>query len=231
MAQGRPTQPPPIAPFSWSRTITIFVFLLTFMIILDPNLSRGLGMMTAAALNPLFGFGGMFPVLTIFCAAVLTTGVSTIVRHYFSDWVKMAKMQKQNSALQKATMEAMRRRNLDKVQRLRQQGAQIRADNMSVQFAPMKSMVFTFLLFILVFAWLSSFIDSTVKVKGLTLFAVPWQYQTDLSASYVFAAWLLLYMLFNIFLSQLFSRILKFFSFRKKLAEMKRGSSVIKVSS
>ena len=218
-----------MAPFSWSRTVTIFVFLLTIMVILDPNLSKGLGLLTASVLDPLFGFGGRYPVLTLFCAAILTTGISTAVRHYFSDWVRMAKTQKQTSALSKATMEAIRRGNMNKVQKLRGQSAQLRTDNMSVQFAPMKSMVFTFLLFILVFAWLGNFMGSTVKAKGLMLFAVPWQYQTDFSASYLFAAWLLLYMLFNIFLSQLFGRVLKFFTFRKKLAAMKKTVAGIKV--
>jgi len=190
------------------------------MVLIDPNLSRGLGLATAAVLDPLFGFNGNLPVLTIFFAAMLTTGVSTLLRHFFSDWIKMAKFQKQNSALQKATMEALRRGNTSKVQKLREQGMKFRSENLGAQFSPLKSMVFTFLLFILVFSWLNNFIGGQVTIQGTFFYAVPWQYQTSMLASYVFASWLLLYMLFNIFLSQFFTRILKFFSFRKKLANI-----------
>jgi len=221
--QARPP-PPPIRPFSWSRTVTIFMVLLTLMVLIDPNLSRGLGLATAAALNPLFGFGGRYPVVTIFFAAMLTTGISTLLRHFFSDWIKLARFQKQQSAISKASMEALRRGNMNKVQKLRETGTKLRADNMSVQFQPLKTMAFTFLLFILVFSWLNEFMSGQVSSEGTMLYAVPWQFQTSLFASYLFASWLLLYMLFNIFLSQFFTRILKFFSFRRKLAGLTQGS-------
>jgi len=225
MAQGAPPQRPPVPALSLSAKVSIFLLLLTFMVMIDPALSNALGSGAAAVLNPVFGFGGRYPIVTIFFAATLTTGVSTVVRHIFTDWVKMAKTQKQSSALSKETMEALRRGNMAKVEKLREQTAKVRADNLGVTGSMMKYMAFTFLMFILVFFWLNSFVTNTVSSQGTMLFAVPWSFQTSLTASYVFASWLLVYMLFNIFLGQLFSRILKFFSFRKKLAATGAGAT------
>ena len=175
-------------------------------------------MATAAVLDPAFGFNGQIPIVTIFLAAILTTGISTLIRHYFSDWVKLARVQKENSAIQKAIMEAYRRRNMHKIQKLNEKRREMSAKNIGVQFAPMKSMAFTFIMFILVYSWLNSFVNDTLVTTGTTMYAVPWQAQTSFQAFYLFPSWILVYMLFNIFLGQLFTRILKFFSFRKKLA-------------
>ena len=203
-----------------SSKVAIFLMLLTFMVMIDPTLSNALGMGASAILDPLFGFGGRYPIITLFFAATLTTGVSTIIRHFFTDWVKMAKTQKQSSAISRATMEALRRGNMAKVEKLREQTNKIRADSLGTTGSMMKYMAFTFLMFILVYFWLNNFVNATAVGQGTTLFAVPWAFQTSMTASYVFASWLLVYMLFNIFLGQLFGRILKFFSFRKKLAVM-----------
>jgi len=205
---------------SASSKVAIFLFLLTFMVMIDPTLSNALGMGASAILNPLFGFGGRYPVVTIFFAAVLTTAVSSIIRHIFTDWVKMAKTQKQSSALNKATMDALRRGNMAKVQKLREQTNKMRAETIGVSGSMLKYTAFTILMFILVYFWLNNFVNTTAMGQGTTLFAVPWASQASMTASYVFASWLLLYMLFNIFLGQVFGRVLKFFSFRRKLAAL-----------
>jgi uncharacterized membrane protein (DUF106 family) len=84
----------------------------------------------------------------------------------------------------------------------------------------MKSMAVTFLLFILVFSWLGQFVYADVLSAGTVFFAVPWQTQTDLRAGYVFPAWILLYSLLAIPIGQIVTRVLKFVSFRKRLAAM-----------
>lgn len=230
MSHGSSTTPrPPVPPFSWSRTLMIFLVLLTIMVLFDPNLSKGLGVATSSVLDPIFGFGGHFPVVTVFLAAILTTTLGSVARHYFSDWVKIAKVQKENSALQKALMDAYRKRNLNKVQKLNEKRREMSAANMSVQLAPMKSLAFTFLAFILVYAWLNNMITGLAASAGTLMYAVPWQFQTSMVAYYLFPSWILLYMLFNIFLGQLISRVLKFFSFRKKYAALIKQSEYAQV--
>lgn len=192
---------------------------LTLFVIIDPNLRTLLGAAAGALFNPSIGLGWSYPVITILLAGCLTTTVSSIVRHVFTDWVKTTRVNKQMAALRKAQMEAMRKGNPAKVQKIRETLQEVQQANVSVQFAPMKSMAFTFILFITIFAWLATFVDVSIRT-GHAFFAVPWQYNVDLRASYVLPSWILLYSLLALPIGQIVGRLLKLISFRKRLAAL-----------
>jgi len=194
------------------------MFGLTLFVMIDENLRAAFVAGASAIFGPLIGFGAAYPVITILLAGSLTTTISSVLRHFFTDWVKMTRVNKQMGAIRKAQMEAMRRGNPGKVQKLRDVQTDIQKEAMDVQFAPMKSMAFTFLLFIIIFAWLSAFVYVDVVQAGHVYFAVPWQPNVDLRAAYGFPAWILLYSLLAIPLSQIVTRLLKFLQFRKRLA-------------
>jgi uncharacterized membrane protein (DUF106 family) len=218
-AETRVSRPLPPKP-SMGRTFLFMMFFLTLFVLVDPNLRDAFGRAAAAVFWPTIGFGAAYPVLTILLAGTLTTTISSLVRHFFTDWVKQTRINKQDAALRKATMEALRQGNRTKVTKLREVQTSMQAETLSVRFAPMKSMAVTFLLFILVFSWLGQFVYADVLSAGTVFFAVPWQTQTDLRAGYVFPAWILLYSLLAIPIGQIVTRVLKFVSFRKRLAAM-----------
>jgi len=202
------------------RTFLFMMFFLTLFVVLDPGLRDAFGRAAAAVFWPTIGFGAAYPVLTILLAGSLTTIISSVVRHFFTDWVKTTRINKRDAAVRKATMEAIRQGNRTKAAKLREVQMSMQAETLDVRFAPMKSMAVTFLLFILVFSWLGQFVYSDVGSAGTAFFAVPWQTQTDLRAAYVFPAWILLYSLLAIPIGQIVTRVLKFVSFRKRLAAM-----------
>ena len=212
----RPQRPKP----SMGRTFLFMMFFLTLFVVLDPGLRDAFGRAAAAVFWPTIGFGAAYPVLTILLAGSLTTIISSVVRHFFTDWVKTTRINKRDAAVRKATMEAIRQGNRTKAAKLREVQMSMQAETLDVRFAPMKSMAVTFLLFILVFSWLGQFVYSDVGSAGTAFFAVPWQTQTDLRAAYVFPAWILLYSLLAIPIGQIVTRVLKFVSFRKRLAAM-----------
>jgi uncharacterized membrane protein (DUF106 family) len=183
----------------------------------DGGLRTAMGQAVASVFWPTIGFGAAYPVLTILLAGSLTTIISSVVRHIFTDWVKTTRVNKRLSAVRKAQMEALRQGNRTKVAKLKEVQASMQAETMAVQFAPMKSMAVTF---ILVFSWLGQFVEGNVRSAGTVFFAVPWQSQTDLRAAYLFPAWILLYSLLAIPIGQIVSRVLKYVSFRKRLAAM-----------
>jgi uncharacterized membrane protein (DUF106 family) len=202
------------------RTLLYTMFFMTLFVVLSPDLRNSFGAAAAALFWPTIGFGAAYPVITILLAGCLTTTVSSIARHVFTDWVKMTRVNKQIGAIRKAQMEALRHGNPTKVAKLKELQTSMQAETLEVQFAPMKSMAVTFLLFIVIFAWLGQFVYSDVFRAGTVYFAVPWQAQTDLRAGYVFPAWILLYSLLAIPLGQIVTRVLKFLSFRRRLAAM-----------
>ena len=215
---SRPVRPPPSPRASMSRTLMFMMFFLTLFVILDPNLRNLLASAANAVFYPTIGMGTAFPVITILLAGSLTTIISSLLRHVFTDWIKMTRVNKQMGSLRKAQMEALRRGNPAKVQKLRELQREMQAQSMDVTFSPMKSMAFTMLLFIVIFAWLSTFVYLYAVQLGHVYFAVPWQYNVDLRASYGFPAWVLLYSLLAIPVGQVVTRLLRFLQFRKRLA-------------
>ncbi len=193
---------------------------LTIFVLINEDLRNAFTTGTGAVFGPLIGFGAAYPVITILLAGSLTTTISSLLRHLFVDWTKTARVNKQMGAVRKAQMEALRRGNPGKVQKLKDTQLKMAQQANEVQVAQMKPMAFTFLLFIVFFSWLSSFVYLDAYLAGHATFAVPWQPQTDLRASYGFPAWILLYSLLAIPVSQVVTRLLKFLKFRKRLAEL-----------
>ena len=213
-------RPPPPKP-SFTRSLMFMMFILTIFVMIDPGLRAGMGIAAGAVFNPTIGFGTAYPVLTLLVAGSLTTVISSLVRHVFTDWVKMTRYSRQMAALRKASMEALRRGNPTKVQKIRESQRELQRANLDTQFAPMKSMAFTFLLFIVIFTWLSQFVYVDTVAAGHAYFAVPWSDNVNLTdGSYVLPTWILLYSLLAIPIGQIVTRVLKFLSFRKRLAAL-----------
>lgn len=213
---ARPTAPMP----SFSRFILVFLFLLAFWAMFDRNLADGFAEVAGFVLTPAIGFGGNLPVITILIAGMLTTTISSIVRDYFTDWVRMARTQKLMGSLRKAQMEAMRRGNASKVAKLKEAQQTYQKDVMDMTFSPYKSMALTMFLFIVMFTWIRHFVDGTLQSLGNMWIAVPWSSNVYLPEAYVLPAWILLYSLLALPIGQIMSRVLKYVRFRRRLQAM-----------
>lgn len=218
--EAAPTaRPRPQAP-SLSRFLMVFLFLLALWAIIDRSTATAFGNAANVVLWPLIGFNGQLPVLTILLAGILTTTVSSILRDYLTDWVKMARTQKILRALQKERLDAMRKGNQSKIKALTEYQMSINKDLMEVQFAPMKSMALTMFMFIVLFTWLSFLVYDILVVRGNQWIAVPWSPNTDLLVAYVFPSWILLYSLLALPFGQIVARVLKYIRFRRRLEGM-----------
>ena len=222
-ARKRPvgTRPLPSTKGSLTRFAMIFLFLLAMVALFDPAMAQGFGYIAGLVLNPLIGFGGSFPVLTVLLAGALTTGVSSILRDHYTDWIKMVRVQRISGAWQKEYREAMRKGNrsqMDKLQKIRQ-GFQ--KQQMDIQLNSMKPLAWTFFLFIVLFAWLNVFVNQTLNLYGGQYFAVPWASNVFVNyIPFLFPSWIILYSLLAIPIGQILTRVLKYVRFRRKLEAM-----------
>ncbi|MCI0496931.1 MAG: hypothetical protein L0Z54_01365, partial [Thermoplasmata archaeon] len=84
---------PKAAPQSTSlmQTLMIFLFMMTILIIIDPEMRTGAGEAVGALLAPLIGFDGRYPVMTLIFASVLMVGFSSVMRHLMTDWYEQAR--------------------------------------------------------------------------------------------------------------------------------------------
>jgi uncharacterized membrane protein (DUF106 family) len=199
-----------------SRLLTIFIFVFALFVLFDPTLREALGNLVGYVLYPLVGFGGAYPVLTLVITGVFMAVLTIVVRHFFTDYVAQAESQKIVSAFNKELKQARKDNNTFKLKKLLEMQPKILQKSMAQSSTQLKLMPVTMIIIIPIFAWVSVFINS----EPSTLFAVPWSYQADLNAIYVFPAWVLLYSLISIPVGQVVGRGLRYFSFKQRLDEL-----------
>lgn len=199
----------------------VFLGLLALFAMFDPGIANNFAVLAGVALMPLIGFGGRLPVITILLAGMLTTTISSILRDRFTDWVKMARTNKTMAAWRKEQMDAVRKGNAAKLEKLKAAQQTFMKDQMAMVYAPYKMMALTMLFFIVLVTWLRYFVETLLYSQGNQWIAVPWSPNVYLPTFVVIMpGWLLLYSLLAIPFSQVVSRLLKYIRFRRRLEEM-----------
>ncbi|MDH7508253.1 MAG: EMC3/TMCO1 family protein [Methanomassiliicoccales archaeon] len=208
---------PPRAQSSMPRITTILVFVLALFILFDPNLRNGLGQIIGYGLEPVIGFGGRYPVVTLFLAGIIMTGLTIIIRHFMVDYVEQVKSQKIVAAFNKEFRQARMENNTYKIKKLTEQQPKILQKSMEVSSSQIKLLPITMAVVVPIFSWLSVFMGNINSAH----FAVPWSSNADMNAVYVLPGWILLYSLVSLPFGQVLARILRYFSFSKRLKQMK----------
>lgn len=204
--------------FSLKRFIYIFLGILTLMVMFDESLRASMGGLLGLVLEPLVGFDGNYPVLTLVITGSLMIAFSTLVRDLFIDWVDMAETQKKTSAFQKELMDAKKANKTTKVKKMEKIQPEISKLQMKTFKPQIKSMALTMLVIISIFGWLWTFLEGLQN----DVFSVPWA----LNANFLkmqslgpipFPQWIGVYMLLSIPLGQVLRITLQILTFRKKM--------------
>jgi len=211
----RPAAPDPKKQMS--TFLTIFVFVLALFVLFDPSLRSWLGDVLGVVLNPLIGFNGTMPVVTLFLAGIIMSGLTVVVRHFFTDYVDQAENQKIVGAFNKELRNARVENNKYKMKKLTEQQQKIMKKSMDMSTTQMKLMPLTMLIVIPIFAWVAVFISG---LGSAAVVNVPWAMNVDLNGSSLLPNWVLLYSLISIPFSQVLMRALRYFEFRKRLREI-----------
>ncbi len=204
---------------NWSTMITIFVLILAVFILFDPTLRYGLGEIVGYGLEPVVGFGGKYPVVTLFLAGMIMTSVTIALRHFLTDYVEQVRSQKIVSAFNKELREARLDNNTYKIKKLTEMQQDVLQKSMESSKAQLKLLPVTMVVIIPIFAWLSVFIGNLPN----TIISIPWAANVNLTDSILLPVWVLLYSLIAIPFGQILMRALRFLEFRKRLEEMETG--------
>lgn len=141
---------------SWTTPLLFLSFGLVFVVLFNHDLQKAMGRWVGYALDPVIGFDGRYPVLTIFLASVLLVILTTVIRHFLVDWTVMARTTEAVRSFQKEFMEARKANNTYKTKKLTEAQPEIMALQADMQKDQMKPMAFTMLLVIPLFAWLGT---------------------------------------------------------------------------
>ena len=204
-----------------------FIFMmLSFFIILSPQIREGIAYGVGFIFYPVFGFSGTLPVLTIIFSGVIITIINTYSRHYFADWIKFGKVQNKMKAIQKKSREAMKTRDMAKINQYRKLQQKMMPEQMEMMNAQMKPTMVTMFIVIAIFTWLYVFLGGyktiyPIPITKVTLFNVPWASNIRFNAYYfIIPYWMILSSFFTAVFSQVMTYSFKMYEFTKRLKSL-----------
>ncbi|MEK6985670.1 MAG: EMC3/TMCO1 family protein [Candidatus Thermoplasmatota archaeon] len=222
MANAAP--PPPPKPRGSGNLLTIVSIVAVFFVLFNPSLNQAMGRYAGIVLDPILGFGGKYPVLTILLAGALLVAATTVLRHFTTDWIQTARSQAMMRHFQKEMMEARKSNNSYKLKKLQDAQPQMMAASQEMQKKQLKMMPLTMIIVVPIFAWVSTFLAR----QDYTWFSAPWNpavamFDTNgilpfggADGTSLFPHWILLYMALSIPLGSLINKSLKYFAWKER---------------
>jgi uncharacterized membrane protein (DUF106 family) len=207
---------PPAAHKPKSGSLMTFVtFGIAIFVMTNGPMRSQLGHVVGLALNPLIGFGSRFPVLTIMIAGTLLVLMTTLVRHFTTDWLEQARFQSYMRAFNKELMAARKENNTYKTKKLMDKQGDLLVKQQQVTMKQMKTMPMTMLIVIPLFAWLIEFLTAL----DYWWYSAPWNLHVDMwRVKFLFPNYILLYMTLSIPLGALVGKAMKYASWKERWA-------------
>ncbi len=188
------------------------LMLLMFVMIFifgDPNIRSMIALSLNSVFYPIIGFGGNYPLLTIFLAGILVVFLSSFFTNLFTDWKAMGKAQEASRAFQKEINKARKEGNTNRVKKLMKMQPQIMKMTTESSSKMMKPMLFLFIFIAPIFIWIIHFLGNLEYY----FFTVPWTTGVSLFDKVILMSnWFLVYLLISMVLGQLIRQGLKWIS-------------------
>ncbi|MCU0860402.1 MAG: EMC3/TMCO1 family protein [Thermoplasmata archaeon] len=214
---------PPYKPDMGNQLMLLLAFMVAIFVLFDPNIRQALGRYVGYGLEPLVGFGGEIPIVTLLLTGLIMTFFSITVRHFFIDWVGQARSQRISAAFNKELREARTSNNTFKLKKLMEMQPEMMAQSLKSSQSQFKLMPITMIVIIPIFAWLANFVYIGL---GSTEFSVPWEFNASMENSNLLPNWVLLYSLMTLPFGQVLQRLLKRLTFSRRLRKLEAGEGV-----
>lgn len=213
--------------------ILIFLAMVTVYIMFNMDLRLQLARAIGKVLFPLIGFdldgngAGDFPIVTLLLGAFILVAITTSVRHFQTDWIKMASNQKKMKVVNKAMRKAKMKGDVKREKEISKYQQEMMGLQQSMMMNNFKTMIYTLLIVILIFTWIwGDFIERL----DVPVISTPWNLSMNMTATKLcctlipFPKWLFVYMVISVPLGLIIQHGFKIYSFKKRLAEIRGGS-------
>ena len=195
-----------------SQLMFFMLFMLVFLIMTMTGIGLVLGYYFGLILEPIIGFNGQYPVLTLFLSGLIVVSLSSLLTNFFTDWRKMSHSQEVGKAFQKEMAEARKTGNTNRINKLMKMQPEIMRKQTEASSGMMKPMLFLIIFIWPIFIWLRGFLGSL----DYYYFTLPWANGVSLitlpEEKILMQAWLWLYLIFSMLFGQLIRQGLKFVS-------------------
>jgi uncharacterized membrane protein (DUF106 family) len=216
-------QPAPAAAPRPRGMLMMFVMLFGMLFLFQsPAISSAIARYAGYVLEPVFGFGGRFPVLTIIGVGTAAVLITTVIRHFFTDWLDTAKTQAQMRAFQKELMAARKDNNTYKMKKLEAFQPEVMRMQQEMTQKQFKLMPISFLVFVPMFFWLNQFLVE----HQVWSFTAPWNHAVEtfghegiIFGTSILPHFILLYICVTIPLGNLVQKAMKYLSWKERWQE------------
>jgi len=199
--------------------IGMLVTLVIMMVVMSFRTQIGQGL--NVVFEPLIGFGGKYPVLTLVVAGLIMITISTVIRSYMTDFVSQARNQKITSDFNKEMRQARLENNLFKLKKLQEEQPKMTAKSMEASTQMMKVMPITMVVIIPIYAWVWYFLDQVNAVTPeLIAISLPFAEVHLLDYLWILPLWIVIYTMISLPIGQLEGRVVRYFLLKKRLKEL-----------
>ena len=191
-----------------SNLLMLMIFMMLIFFIM-PTLGPILGYYFGLILEPLIGFNGRYPMLTLFFSGLIVVFLSSLFTNFFTDWIKMGESQEISRVFQQEIAKARKEGNTNRVKKLMKMQPEIMRKQTEASSGMMKPMLFLIIFIWPIFMWLRTFLG------GLShyYFTLPWANSVSFfSKPFLMQAWLWLYLIFSMIAGQVIRQGLKYIS-------------------
>ena len=192
-----------------SSNLMLFMLFFVMILFVMPTFGPILGAYFGYVLEPIIGFNGQFPVMTLLFAGLIVVTISSLLTNFFTNWKKMGETQETQRAFQKELADARKKGNTNRVNKLMKMQPELMRRQTEASSGMMKPMVFLIIFIWPIFMWLRGFLGD----MPYYYFTVPWANSVSLfSKPFLFQAWLWIYLIFSMVFGQLIRQGLKLVS-------------------
>lgn len=225
MADAAPPAPRPPAPKG--ALMQMVGLMITFAVLFNfGGIRTILAYWAGFVLAPVFGFHGHYPVLTILLTGTVLVTATTLLRHFTTDWVAMAKFSSYQRAFMKELNQARKDNNTFKMKKLEERRGDVTAGMQEMQQKQMSMMPLTLLVSTPLYAWLYEWLTTSPDLKEWS-FTAPWNPSVDFFGTNgiipwfghqvsIFPHYILLGMALTVPLSMVIQRSMKYLSWKER---------------
>ena len=209
MANGN--APPPPQPPGGSMMMMLMVMILMTLLIMNPGIRTTMGGIADPILSPVLPEESFF-IMTVLILGTFSMLMNTILRSFFLDPIEQAHIGHRQGQVRRMMNDARISRDpiLQEKATILQQ--QMMPEQLKVQMGAMKPMMFTMIIIIAVFSWLTT----TVETFRVDYVSLPWASEWNLLSDkfLFFPAWICAYICMSAPFGRVVDRHIKLFRYR-----------------
>ena len=209
MANGN--NPPPPQPPGGSMMMMLMVMVLMTLLIMNPGIRTTMGGFADPLLSPILPEESFF-IITVLILGTMSMLMNTVLRSFFLDPIEQAHIGHRQGQVRRMMNDARISRDPTLQEKATVLQQQMMPEQLKVQMGAMKPMMFTMVIIIAVFSWLTTTVES-FRVDYVSLpWASEWNLLTD--KFLFFPAWICAYICMSAPFGRVVDRHIKLIRYR-----------------